>query len=395
MVSPYNDGKPRRMHIKKLTSVALTRSGANQHAHVTFIKSKEDPKKKKKDQYMKRGDLADMLTSVEEGHQHGIRVNFYDDDAYIYVDWATSEGEQSGHSHTLYMDDGELKLTVNAGHTHTIDMSGLQEILLNRVAKGEEQQDTISHADLIESGAVKIDISLLKSEGIMPDTKDEVARLNQELTKTKADLEVANKVASLSDAERTAYHKMSPADQTNFLNSGTLAREGIMKQLEALDPIEYTATNGTEYRKSAGQAVITMAKQFDEQAKELALSKAATKTATLAKRATEELGHLAGEDLVKASLLGAIDDIADEEMRKKVLEMVKSTDSAAMIITGSQGTSTAPATTTVAKTASDKLETLVKAHMAKEKCSEDAAYEAVLMTAEGNDLYNASIQLAQ
>lgn len=80
-LTPYSDGKKRKMKMLKLTAVALTARGANPEANVTFFKSD-------KTSAVKNGDLVDMVTSAEDGHQHGISVEVYDGSLYINVGYA-------------------------------------------------------------------------------------------------------------------------------------------------------------------------------------------------------------------------------------------------------------------------------------------------------------------
>jgi hypothetical protein len=69
------------------------------------------------------GGGADMLlTSVEDGHQHTIDADDYDNDAQDgSTSYATSEGADSGHMHQYIRSaDGTYTITMNEGHTHTV-----------------------------------------------------------------------------------------------------------------------------------------------------------------------------------------------------------------------------------------------------------------------------------
>ncbi len=95
---------------------------------------------------------------------------------------------------------------------------------------------------------------------------------------------------------------------------------------------------GYEIRKSAGAVVINLIKSNDALRKSVAASDALTKRATFAKRATDELGHLTGEESAKADLLEAVDSLSVEK-RAAVTSILKSKDAGMARAFESVGTS--------------------------------------------------------
>ena len=87
----------------------------------------------------KGGDMADMFTSIEEGHQHAIHVYEHDDGVNVMVGYATAPGAEHSHDHQITRgDDGMYIVSENVGHSHTIDGMKLQEIIMMRMMMKSE-----------------------------------------------------------------------------------------------------------------------------------------------------------------------------------------------------------------------------------------------------------------
>lgn len=320
-LTPYSDGKKRKMKMLKLTAVALTARGANPEANVTFFKSD-------KTSAVKNGDLVDMVTSAEDGHQHGISVEVYDGSLYINVGYAKSSDSDNGHYHVLTSDGaGGFKMASNAGHSHTISSQEIQDNLFNMLNKGIGE-DTITKERAEQLTAVNKDGSLAHTEDTMPEKLEaDLATAKAEIATLKSQLATAVALGGLSDSHKSHYNSLSAADQVLFLGKSSADRNIELEAIKAADPVEYTAEDGTEYRKSAGASIINMAKRLDTQDKELAKQTALNENANLVKRAADELGNVAGEDVAKVALLKSIESIEDEETRTAVGAMIKACNS--------------------------------------------------------------------
>lgn len=383
-ITPYSDGKRRRMRMTKLTAVALTAQGANPEAHVTFFKSKVKPEQP----VDKGGDLATLLTGVTEGHQHAIRIETYDDELYLDVGFAIAPGSDgNSHYHAIVMDDsGSYVIATNAGHTHEIDTGAVQSAILNQFTKS--CGDTITKEESLKMIPVNKDGTLRKTEDTpMPDPKlqADLDAANKEIGTLKAKLAQATAYGLLSDTEKKYHDGLNSQDQESFLGKSSADRRAELEAAEKADPIEYTAIDGTEYRKSAGATVISMAKRLDEQDRELAAQKALSLNATFAKRADSELPNLKGDQTVKVALLRAISQIDDEETRKSIDEMLASANTTMEKVVTTIGTTTSPAH----KSSDDVLDDLVAKYAKDNGVDLSTAYAKVLDTREGQAAYNA------
>lgn len=111
----------------------------------------------------KGGDMADMFTSIEEGHQHAIYVYESDDGVNVMVGYATAPGSEHSHDHQITRgDDGMYIVSENVGHSHTIDSMKLQEIIMMRM---------MMKSDEIEKQALTREVRerLARSGAALPD----------------------------------------------------------------------------------------------------------------------------------------------------------------------------------------------------------------------------------
>lgn len=156
-ITPFRDGRRRRMVMRKLTAVALTESGANPHADVTFFKSdveKQPRPGESREAYLRRkrrarksddvekvgrGDFVDMLTETEDDHQHGINVVEDDGGIRIVVHFASGTDSEGTHDHQVIMTPaGEFVLSENRGHSHGLDSMRVQELIFSELSKTSE-----------------------------------------------------------------------------------------------------------------------------------------------------------------------------------------------------------------------------------------------------------------
>jgi hypothetical protein len=379
-LTPYSDGKRRKMTMTKLTAVALTGRGANPEANVTFFKSHKGGT-----EVNKGGDLADLLTSEEDGHQHGIAVETYGNELYINVMYAKGPNSDSGHYHVLTRIDGGFVMSVNDGHTHTVDGSLISDALLNQLSKGEAV-DTITKEQSELLTAVNLDGIIKTLENDMSkELEAKLAKAEAKLAKQAAAIANQTTVASFTATTKSFYDGLSETEQTAFVAKTDVERNVDIEAAKSADPVLYkSTTDGIEYRKSDGSVLIAMAKRMDAQELQLAKGAALAKHDALVKRASEDMGNLTGDQAAKLAVLGAIDTIEDEEARKGALAIIKAANSGTAVALETLGT----VETTVASKAEDRLDAMVKTYATDKGVSVTNAYVKVMETQAGQDLYN-------
>jgi hypothetical protein len=158
-------------------------------------------------------------------------------------------------------------------------------------------------------------------------TPEQIAALtasNEQLTKRA---ERAEKVASLSDAEKAIFAKLEASKQDEFLALTPAGRQAEVQKAAAraadVNPVVETI-DGVEYRKNDDPRLIRLAKQSQEDRTARIAAEASVKLEQLTKRAGE-LKHLPGDESVKVEMLKAIDGLPSE-LRTKVEAMLKAHD---------------------------------------------------------------------
>jgi hypothetical protein len=287
-----------------------------------------------------------VLTSAAMGHTH-LLMGVDDSMAGTTTSertWSGSSESYGYHSHPWVRDDaGTITIGEAAGHTHEVQSS-------TPIAKREETEMTTTQKTQNEE------------------------RLEAELAKARAygDLTDVQKLhyAGLGDAAKDAFLKAAPAERDT----------SIAKALEA-DPV-IVEVDGVPYRKSAGPAMIALAKK----ARAAEEDRAALELERLEKRAVQQLGNLPKTNKVKVAVLQAVDKIADEETRKEALEMLTAANEHAVAVTKNIGHGGKPGATTELEAFNAKLVEFAKA---KNKSPEQATADFIV-TDEGAQLYAAA-----
>ena len=247
----------------RLDEISMVKSPANEHARVVLMKSKDDPKKKRKptqkgvpvDRSEVDLEKQNALTTVADGHSHLV-TGMLDYDSG-FTDW------QNGHDHPwIRTEDGEIAFGTSVsdygyGESHT------HEIAVIGKAAGDGGKDET------------------EDDPMSDETKD-VAKLQKRVDELEAEVE-------------------------------TLTTERDALKAEKEDEVVYTGADGETYRKSDDPRLVKLAKQHDERAEELKAEK-------FRDTAKSKLSHLPGTDDDKVELLKAIDGIEDEDVRKRLME---------------------------------------------------------------------------
>ena len=146
----------------------------------------------------------------------------------------------------------------------------------------------------------------------------------------------ADGVIAIGEADGHSHQMMAAADvaaaatTTTEEDMTTTAKAAPPELEKANDAVVYTAVDGTVYHKGDDVRLVAMAKDRDESnAKVDALVKAAAEDkaklhkADLTKRASVAFANLPGSEDVRGELLGAIEAIKDEDVRKAAFAAVK------------------------------------------------------------------------
>lgn len=298
-----------------------------------------------------------VLTGSNEGHQHLVWLGH--GRAGLTSD-QVSEGADRQHDHPWMMNpDGTVTIGDSEGHGHTVDSAMVMQAVMS-LAKRQFSAD--ERERLAESGAAL-------SDGSFPivtkaDLRNAIAAFGRAAEGDRR--KVANHIkrrANALDAADLLPEEGVLADLLKVVTAGDGAtkeaempdnkdaasieavqkeNEELRKELDALkaaaeptpeptpepevekvdESIVYTADDGTEYTKADDPRFIELAKQRDEDKREILKLRARETQAGFEKRATEELPHLPGDIKVRAAILKALETIEDEDVRKAALESV-------------------------------------------------------------------------
>lgn len=351
-----------------------------------------------------------VLTSVEDGHQHGLDVRQVCDRWYsgLTTSYATSDGAEDGHCHAWVFDreTGAITIAMDSGHTHTVDAVVPPDVLAAFAA--QEAKPPTDDCDAKPcavadppSGPTVLAISMRAPRGdsspsataptvksketnAMPDAKD-----NQiaELEKRNARLE---KLATLSDAQRAHFGKLSGSEADAFLAKSAHERDVVLADIEKANEVVYTSpVDGSVYRKNDDRRLIEMAKRNDETTAALRAETIAKREAEFAKKGDEVLTHVAKG--LKGDLRGRImkalnTEFTDPKEYEEAVTAIKGLNFAAANLSKATGVNP-QVDPTRAESPQGQLDALVAKHAQEKNVPIAKAYAAVLATAEGAALY--------
>lgn len=315
------------------------------------------------------------LTTAVNGHQH--MVQDCEDvqsgnTSYERVPGLPNSWE--GHSHPWVRDeDGNIQIGEAMGHVHEVIYSA------STVKKSDDKVDKAASA--------------AKEESTEMDEK-QIAELKASLAKALA-------MAAMNDAEKAYHATLDTAAQDAFLAKSADDRRAVVadiaKRSTEANPVVYTATDGSEFRKNDDPRLVKMAKQSDDDRLLLAKSREQLNDASYTKRATEELAHCPGTVPVRAALLKALDTIVDADVRAAALEVLKAKDAGlkkAFQVVGTTAVKKDGSEAADEASPEDKIDVLAKAYATAKGVSFAKAYAAVIETEEGRELYSASVAAA-
>jgi hypothetical protein len=347
-------GRKRIMRALVLKEISGVDTPAQEGARAVIMKRAGEPVQDE----LKTGSTAKRaaLTTAVDGHAHS-----------LMLDWGhgmATSGETNyvdGHSHPWVMlEDGSIQLGEVKGHTHDIATIG-------KVADPSEEPDMADNKT---------------PEVVKTEADARVAELEAQLAK-------ANKIAGLTGDIRAYFDGLDETAKSAFLEKSAEDQAAAVKaaksQVEDEDPVVYKSADGQEFRKSDDPRIVALAKRADEQAKRADKAEAAQRDGELEKRAAA-LTHIPGDLDVRKSMLNAIDGIPDEAQRTRALEALKAQDAALGVAFKNAGVRSG-ATADVAGSPEAELDTLAKAYANENKVTVEQAYDKVLQTPRGAELY--------
>lgn len=224
----------------------------------------------------------------------------------------------------------------------------------------------------------------------------DLAKANEAVAKAEAAAARSTAIAALNDVEKVHFNGLSDEAKTAFLAKSADGRkaevDAVSKAAADSDPVVYKTRKGTEIRKSAGETLLAIAKDADEQAKlneDLAKKNAEN---DLRKRAGELLPNLPGAIDTRMEILRSVDSIQDVEKRKAAMESLSAQNAAMAGVTKTIGSAGGASGADRDDAPTAKLDKLAKKHSEDNKVTYAKAYDAVLKTKEGAELYAASVQ---
>ena len=382
-MAKYRDKRRRKMDKFRLEEISFVDRPAQQPALAAIIKNHgEDAAVKAasvdqllddefwEDAVKGGGDLVDLQSSVNEGHAHGVNLYYDEDGLSVIVSYAFSGEENSYiHDHQITIDeDGNYVMTENHGHTHTIDQERMNQAIISLMSKSVDKQEISQEIRerLAESGEALPDGSfpirnredlrnaisafgraresergrvarhiqrraralgatdMIPDQGVLADILKSLEKKMDELEKANEEIQRLNRIIQLNDAEKSYFNDLNDSkDQAEFLEKSASQRAAIIEDLEKSNPVVYTDSLNQEYRKSDDPRLVEMAKQRDEDRRELAKMRLKSEDDEVTKRA-ESYPFLKGDLDTRKALIKAVDAIEDEEVRKGVFDILQS-----------------------------------------------------------------------
>lgn len=198
---------------------------------------------------------------------------------------------------------------------------GARSLLLKRHSAEEDSVDLMETSDQearkSESLETQTETKTNKKEEIMSE------ELQKSLDSLVARLDKAEKIAELSDLEKSHYSSLDASAQDAFLSSDAESRESAIEKNHGEDPVVYTDASGVEYRKSDDVRLINSVKKSDEAIKRASQLTEAHHKELLKVQAKEDMEFYPGEEETKVALLNKVSEISDDATRNAVHEMLK------------------------------------------------------------------------
>jgi hypothetical protein len=269
------------------------------------------------------------------------------------------------------------------------------------IAKFNKSGGTQAEIDAIKAAAKTLGAEdLLPATGALAKDSDSAAQL----AAMQARLDKADKIGALSVEAKKFFDGLADdAARDAFLAKSADDQRAQMTASQGDDPVLYKCSDGTEIRKSHGPLALAQAKSIDTLMNRVAKAEATAGDADLRKRASTDLAKLAGTEDTKVALLKAVDSIADDATRTAVMDTLRGANNAMKGAFSRTGTTAAggPIVKNDGPVVSDELsgpdaelDTMAKAAAPDHGGDYFKAYQAVIETPKGRELYKQSLDSA-
>lgn len=294
-------------------------------------KSKRRKRKMDKDQLEfdgmeKNNGTAVVLTDEAAGHGHAIWI--FPGDRGGETSGAISIDSDVTHWHGWAFDaNGNIQVVANENHSHFVDPEALMLALLGAASTLKAAGGPADEIEAIEKFMKEIDMAG-KADDKTTKKNDEPT---EEMKTLKASNERLGKIVALSVIEKAHFDGIEEAaDQDGFLALDKAGQTAAIQTAEDLakadDPIEYTATDGTNYLKSHDPLLVNLARKADTLDKKLLASESLRKADEFEKTGAKQFPNMAGTPAQKGALARALDGITDETVRKAVTDGIMGAD---------------------------------------------------------------------
>lgn len=311
----------RRMTKFTIDELSAVDVPAQEGARALILKRAEDHLEK----FPEENRVVGVLTSTVNGHAH--LVWLHPGDRAGLTSSARGPGEEDDwHDHPWILKDGVIIIGENDGHPHSVDPQDVLEVVFSKNDISSRHGELVSIQKLRDDYGIEFKRAPNSEETGMPDNKPTGEQMSDEVRERLANAEkqadLATRALQLSAEQLAHYRELSAEERETFLNKSDADRETEVSKKADADPVVYTDSGGREYRKSAGEQLIQLAKDRDADRQALVELQKAQENESFLKRAEEELGHLPGDLATRAATLRAIENIPDEATRKAALESI-------------------------------------------------------------------------
>lgn len=296
-----------------------------------------------------KGECA--LTNEVNGHSHLIDLDTYTRErggGFTSTCWC--EGG-SDHSHPFVVSEGG-KITIGMAQGHTHEVMTADAV---KAAAGAPVSDSTQETDMDQ----------------------------KELAKLQA-------LAVMTDAQKDYFGKLSSADAEAFIAASPTDRAALVTKAAGPDPVVYKSRSGAEYRASIDPQVLSAVKEADAAMAALEVEKAArfdAQAVDLAKSWTH-MGEPLEEKIVKAKAILSAPEVA----QKAALDAIEAHRKAVEPFFTSHGTRAGSSASNIGKAdsaeAEEELNKMANDHAAQHNVSYEVAFDAVLQTRKGGQLYS-------
>jgi hypothetical protein len=268
-----------------------------------------------------------------KGHAHKICVY---EDGSMYVEYATMEGAEYGHSHGIVRDDkGALVILADSGHTHVLAEG--QPTLV--VVDADAIVVVAARAPQPRRKGNSTTATQISTVGNVTATPSETSTMKTDAEKL-ADLQKSHDrlslIVKLAPALFAHFNTLQSDAQDEFLAKSSTEREAIVVDVgkrrdEATKVVFVSKSTGEIYRASDDSRLVEMAKRDDARSAQL-------EKASFEKRAVDDMGNYPTSIGARALIIGSVlKSGAEQTLVDEAIEAVKAGDAALKLLAKGSG----------------------------------------------------------